>query len=299
MLVAPLILDLDGRVNLSVAGNRMKPVNLPPRTHPDDSIHTSGVGLGPWEIGVERLFAPNFTQEARNLVFQRGQAQTRPGPVLPTTQKWYASRYAATQHLPSYSKVPWAGFNAAAGSSLDDPELREHQPFATSPDYPGGCDCTNTLGSSNHPALFNPTEWPSLSGLGTPRGYSLADTKLLSVRYAFAPSFFAGLDLANFAPNSLRGSTAVPNPNPPALNTLNASRLDPAHTYRQLVTTSERGPRPPGADAGPGPDSQRLWRHRSRRREPHAGGLPHEYRLSRFCPTNMTRAEYHRRHVDT
>lgn len=229
-LVAPLILDLDGRVNLSVAGNRMLPV-IPPPAAPDDFIHTSGHGLGPWEIGLEKLFAPNYTQEARNLVYQRGLARNRANQL----QQKYAPRYGDNQEIPLSAQIAWTGFtNGGAGvKALQYPPTNMYQ---GQPTFALGHSNLNAL-VANHPALFNPTEWPGLSGFGQPRGFSIADTKLLSLRYAFSPSFYAGMDLATFAPNSLRGSFPVPNPNPPQQTTQNPYRLDPAHTYRQLVTT--------------------------------------------------------------
>ena len=74
MLVAPLILDLDGRFNLSVHGNRMRPIDTTPDPSvPDDFIHTSARASGRMRSAWSERFGP-YSQEARNLVFQR-----RPG----------------------------------------------------------------------------------------------------------------------------------------------------------------------------------------------------------------------------
>ncbi len=50
MMVAPLIIDLDGRLNLNWAGNRMArdPVNF---------VHGSHEGYGPWEANLDKLMA--------------------------------------------------------------------------------------------------------------------------------------------------------------------------------------------------------------------------------------------------
>jgi hypothetical protein len=233
MLVAPLILDMDGRLNLSVHGNRMKPITG--GTWPDEAEHTSGMGFGPHEVSLQKAFGITFSQEARQLVARRGQARTLAGQ----SEQKFAARYAAGQHIPGYSQIAWRGFDSLTpGSAVTLPSY-PGSPFATSPTYSAGCDCMNMM-TASHPVLFAPVEWPAVPG-GTPptqpRTFSLADTKLLSLRHAFAPSFYAGMEVGGFAPNSLRGSFGVPNPNPPGQTTVSNYRLDPAHALRQLVTT--------------------------------------------------------------
>ena len=104
------------------------------------------------------------------------------------------------------------------------------------PNYTNGYDSTRTLYTNNHPSLFNPFEWPSVTGAAN-RAYPLGDTKLLSLRYAFAPSFYGAMDVGAIAPTFLRGSFNVPNPNPPGQATVSNYRLDPAHANRHIVTT--------------------------------------------------------------
>jgi len=229
MLVAPLILDLDGRINMSVAGNRMMPITPPP-AYPDNAVHTSGDGIGPWEISLERLFGAN-SGEARRIVAARNAAITRAAQ----TDKRFAPNYGANQEIPKSAQVAWSGFDlTGAGKALQFPA----DMYSGQPNFTNGYNYFNAP-AMNHPSLFSTTEWQPLpsGATGLPRWFSLADTKLLSLRHAFAPFFYQGAEVSSFAPITLVGTIGVPNPNPPQQTTQNGYRLDPAHTIRNLLTT--------------------------------------------------------------
>ncbi len=222
-LVAPLILDLDGRLNLSAHGNS-----------PSGGQHVSGPGLGPWEVNLEK----SLGLEGRSLAQNRGMPQTPAG----ISQKAFYERYPANTQLPQYSSVPWAGNGGAAATSLNMPGAGGNSFFANSPAYGGGYDNTNLATNfPNHPSLFNPTEWPTSNS--TPRAYKLADNKFLTGKYAAAPSFHALLDplgVGGFAPTTLRGPAAAATSTPPQGYT-NPHRTDPSHANRQLFTTHSFG----------------------------------------------------------
>jgi hypothetical protein len=242
-LVAALILDLNGSLNLSIHGNQL-----------NAGVHTSGAGIGPWEVSLEKalpLFSPSATMpDGRAIVAARGLAQARFGG----TTRSFAPRYPIgppAMQLPAYSAVPWTAAGGSAPGSLNLPGSGGPL-FASAPAYSSpGYDSTNAL-VANHPALFNPNEWPwpTAGGGANTRAYSLGDAKLLRSKYAAPPYFYLPMDAGISAPTSLRGSATLPNPYPPRSNDPNSYRLDPAHANRMIFTPYAYGLDRPGLAPG-------------------------------------------------
>src|SRR4029079_8186680 len=96
-----------------------------------------GVGMGPWEVSLERAFGAN-SGEARRIVFNRGAAQNRGGQV----QKAFASNLPANQQLPAYASMAWGGFN---NTNPAVPALQFPVPtnmYIGQPNYTNGYDST-------------------------------------------------------------------------------------------------------------------------------------------------------------
>ncbi|MFO0823507.1 MAG: hypothetical protein U0792_10385 [Gemmataceae bacterium] len=212
-LVAPLIIDLDGRLNLNIHGNVM-----------NSGAHASGSGFGPWEVNLSKAFGAEGTA----IVNARGAAATRAG----ISSKAFAPRLATGNELPKYAQVAWTGFTGANPLQLPGSSAPTDLYFER-PTYSNGYNWTNAV-ATNHPSLFNPSEW--MGGTG-PAAFTLNDTKLLTQRYAPYPYTINQLSIAGTAPTTFVGTQPGPAPNPPAQGTSNPYRTDASHANRMIATT--------------------------------------------------------------
>jgi hypothetical protein len=167
MLVAPLIVDLDGRINLNTAGNVLGTNNA----------HAGTQGWGPWEVDLSKVLSlsPN---EWQNVLL--GTPQTG----RPTTSGRYGfnranfNRFPAGAAVPAFSRVhpyapidyngvidpgkPGAGNPTPALSLPGGANTKHFQVFPYfSPDgYNNGAPFETTTtgtaaGTPNHPSIYN------------------------------------------------------------------------------------------------------------------------------------------------
>jgi len=163
MLVAPLVLDLDNRVNLNVAGNVLANGNL----------HTSNQGWGPWEVNMSKVLTAG--NESQNILLGnppagaatitgRYGASPSDNPRLPTALfpggGPAAHVYAQTDLDAKYN-------NGMAAGTPSGPYLLPGQggatlyqafPFFDPNAYLNGTlpEHQNSGGQFNHPMYFNP-----------------------------------------------------------------------------------------------------------------------------------------------
>ncbi len=234
-LIAPLILPLDGLLNLSAHGN----------THGQGGAHFSYAGYGAWEVNIGRVITglANSEAERRALIGEQSNGwasgRGRPRAKNGTTTRPYDPYSPNGTDLPAYAPVGWP----VSGSPV---------PTMTYPNggsltgLPGFANFQNTNASIEGPWMFNWTEWPDTPQFGT-RVYSASDIKRMILRYAFTPDFHNQAEVALFAPTTLRGnqgtyqflvapqSTTLPQQAPPP--PMQAYLRDPAHALRGQFTT--------------------------------------------------------------
>ncbi len=153
-LFAPLVVDLDGRVNLNVHGN------VRGRDAGGQPVHASNQGWGPWEVNVGRVLPKSDASgpEWPNLFLGRGSPRQR-GRYGPDGEPARAGSLAAWSlggrsysridadacrgNLPTGQRPLLAG---SAGAST----------FACFPLFPPGYDDGSAGERLGHPSLYNP-----------------------------------------------------------------------------------------------------------------------------------------------
>lgn len=251
-LVAPIILPLDGRLNLNVAGNLLNAVNDPANPH------ASNQGFGPWEIDISHLFATDPAEltaliQARYANTASPNDAPNPRGIDPSANfPRYFQPTGQTAHPqvapPSYSRVDWNGAPTTGATAKmilpGDTAFGAANAFGTLPRWPnqaenGPYDNSNYTTASpvsgeeayRHPSLFNPFERNPLTTStlpGTAGTFPLADLKQFAGRYS---------DLASNYGQTYLGRQATPQLCPTVFGAAGGSGpASPANVNRQLVT---------------------------------------------------------------
>jgi hypothetical protein len=146
-LFAPLVLDLDGRLNVNVHGN----------IRGADGTHVSNQGWGPWEVGLDRVFADSG--EYRNLFQGVGRRLVgRYGPDLRPSGSVF-NPFAAPP--PFYARADYDACRAE-GTPTAAPRLpRGTECF---PSYPDGWDNGSPAERAGHPSGYRIQGPPAYNG---------------------------------------------------------------------------------------------------------------------------------------
>ena len=164
IMVAPLILDLDGRINVNVAGNVMGAGNT----------NASNQGWGPWEVNLSTALGgtANAITEAQqiNKGYSAGGSLLLPGvygttgipggSTLPTVSASPWGTNAPTPHpylTPTYAMID---FNAKSETAAVNAPLALSNSFASFPTFSGNYNSnvvTNEfVVDGSHPSFVNP-----------------------------------------------------------------------------------------------------------------------------------------------
>lgn len=227
-LIAPIVLDLDGRVNLSAHGNR-------PVGGGNAGAHVSHAGYGPWEVN------PSFLLNTENAAVVNAR-NNNGNPAM--RSNLLARLYNNGKRLPAYSQVNWSG----TGGGAIQPPTAATGTFTTSPTYGAGYDDDVTNAASyqtGHPSLFNPAEWGAAAG--SRRTFAASDLRYLSGKYAADREFYQQADIAKLTAPLATPDISLIRGTPSTYfydgSTASGSfgrstyRLDPVHRNRHSVTT--------------------------------------------------------------
>lgn len=207
-LVAPLIVPLNGLLNLSAHGR---------------TTVVSHNGFGPWEVNLAAVLGT----DAANVITAR-----MPQPALrngTNTRAFAPFAAQALGALPGYAPVAWASVPNTPAMFPDMANLLSGQPT-----FPTGYQTDNNA-VTNHASLFNPNEWPGTPGLAG-RTFPNSDLKRLYMRYAYMPDWYLQADAVQQAANSLGNPAAGVFQVAPGQNQQNSYRLHGLHGNRMLFT---------------------------------------------------------------
>lgn len=243
-LVAPLVIPLDGAINMTVAGNLNQPGSMgaPPG-------HISHQGFGPWEIGLSNLIpntattfdyatiksalygstvppSPKGTSVTSLPFYQLTNPTAKPGPTS-----------GLTTFLPQdYARIDWDAFGSSVALQMPSSTTPLHL-FRSDPFYPpgmvtpgtpppgydagyatgvsaNGATTTATTEAQNHPGLFNPYFWDTGSGPG--KLFAFRDLVRDRARYAYKAGYYNApfLGLTSSSSTSLNGNSPAATANP-------------------------------------------------------------------------------------
>ena len=154
-LFAPLIVDLDNRINLNVHGN-LHGFN--------NAEHASNQGWGPWEVNPAKVLDRNLL-EFRNLFSGTRSMNGRYGPIGPPFFPHAANQLAEQLCVPRfYGPIDFDGSqemaNGLPSEQLILPDIL-YGPYQCFPSVPLGYASPNLPGSeilelTNHPKIYNP-----------------------------------------------------------------------------------------------------------------------------------------------
>ena len=234
-LVAALVLDQDGLLNLNVHGNIRGGVSPAAR---------SWGGYGPWEVNPAAVLgAAESEAVVRGRLGTSGTVARRdPNGSAPTLQQLFFDRSGS--RIPGYSLVNWDAGGSNPQFQVPNFGGPGNNPFATSPFYNGTqyYDDNDPTDPNNkarrHPGLFTPNDWgraadPSASS-ASPFTLPLSDLRRLRLRFAAPREEYEAADFGRRpqAPVNERPQTTLVANRPAGPG----YRLDPAHPNRMLFT---------------------------------------------------------------
>jgi hypothetical protein len=169
-LYAPLIIDLDSKLNVNVAGNiRGVDSNKLP-------VHASNQGFGPWEMNIGNvLVASDATNKKEwvNLfigtpvphsnvlrVYARYGANPGPGAAANASATWPLNGNSANNTPHFYGQIDYdavKNWSAASGGTLATSPWLVPANYQCWPKYQPGYENANAAELQQHPSLFNST----------------------------------------------------------------------------------------------------------------------------------------------
>ncbi len=197
LLAAPLILAMDGRINVNVAGNLLATV-------PGPQGHASNQGWGPWEVSQSQVLNAN-ANEWTQAFLGNGTINGRYGPTkVPIGGLPFAGGTLPRAYYPmDYNAIQDAGSPTpgALSKQWQPPGTAPAVPYQVFPYYDSGSyGNAAPVETKDHPSIFNP-----LVPQGTNRTFGADSLAALLRRYNVGGDLVSS-DLTTLLPLNLLGT---------------------------------------------------------------------------------------------
>ncbi|MGE3808493.1 MAG: hypothetical protein AB7K24_27835, partial [Gemmataceae bacterium] len=144
-LFAPLVTDLDNRININIAGNLV-----------GNPTHGSNQGWGPWEVNPGKVLKQGGA-EWQTILLGNGTIAGRYGPdAKPGTNGTQASPGTSPRFYGQVDFDSWDEIGGGGNSqAFQMPSTSTFSSFPTYPSSPGGWGNGSNAERTNHPLLYN------------------------------------------------------------------------------------------------------------------------------------------------
>ena len=198
-MIAPLVIDLSSRVNMSVVGNNR-----------NAGAHASNQGWGPWEVNPTLLGID--PAEFQRIVAQRYTGVSTP-PAFPPAHRYSGSTSGTINRSfvpPQYSRIDSDGVGSGAADPMGAPGAGTYNPFLAFTARFADTQANFGVELADHPQTFNPFHWPRGPQL-SPATHVLGmdDLVRLATRYIDPKNRYAQTELGTTAPVSFTGNAPV------------------------------------------------------------------------------------------
>jgi hypothetical protein len=262
-LFAPLVVDLDNRVNLNVHGN----------VRGRNQAHVSNLGFGPWEVNPRRLVGAGVTAPAAYVqewsqILLGSASLGRGGRYggAPWAGKFGGPGLAPNNVAPPgptlrfYNAIDFDGCNdgtgGAATAAIGLPGFGA-PPMSCFPTYPPGYGNASLRERTDHPLVYNP-----FAPTGDDRAFPVMNVEAL-LRYGDTGSPALSSEFLGLCPQNLGGSAPATDP----LGAAGAARR------RRLVTTTSFDLDKPGVTPWVWDPSASLYTLPAGSRQPQGGSI--------------------------
>ncbi|MGL4422509.1 MAG: hypothetical protein ACRCZF_17715, partial [Gemmataceae bacterium] len=239
-LIAPIVLDLNARVNMNVAGMHAT-TGTPAQTN-----FQSSMGIWPAEVNIARLLEGHSIstaeEQTRKQEFAASINSRRSGSLTDRYTNQNTVSFNNNLVPPHYSQVDLRGVvidsmgATQVTTAIQYPSTQNYPPFPTYPTGYSSGSAPNTFLNrrTDHFGLYNPHQWARTVGLTPATGahaFGFEDLRLVGTRFSWATDRKPNTEWTGLMPN-LVGSSG-----PNGTSQTDPNRVNSAAAYARMSLT--------------------------------------------------------------